>query len=650
MREITRRAALQGGLGAGLVAALPLSPSAAAASETAGNRVQLTTGSAYGALTTSAHVTFPTPGVGNLLLAVISIDGSVGKFRAPAGWKLAFQRVGTSVSLATAYRIGTGNETSVTFSWTIPSPGGSWIVAEYTGIDGIDPLGPLASPAYSDSPRTSMLLNPRAAESQSVLLAVFGIDAMDPPAAGSGGAEFRPAASGWNWITTSYDAAQPVCPGTALTEYATPLTAGQDLPRERFAWRRSDQVIGAVLQLNIGANAPGLISRWVGAVSPTGATVAVKLAHTSTARLKVSSDPGLTTGITYSAAASPDANGMVKLDIDGLEPSTQYHYAVEMDSVAATPSVGRFRTSPAGAESFVFAFASCCKEPGTDTFSEIRGHDPDFFVHLGDFHYGDIAVDDPGAFRARYDTALASAHQGPLYADVPTVYTWSDHDFGPNGSDASSGAKPAAQAAYRQYVPSYPLASPTGGIYQTFTYGRIRFIATDNRSYKSPQSATDDANKTMLGEEQKHWFKELVSTANEPVIIWINENAWISAAVQTRDWWAGYSTERAELAEFIAGSSKKLAIVSGDMHALAADDGTNSAGGIPVFHAAALHGSSSHKGGPYTVGPVPSTVGLPVQQYGVMSVRDSGGEIALEFTGYRVGDFPELSYTHTFAV
>jgi alkaline phosphatase D len=289
-----------------------------------------------------------------------------------------------------------------------------------------------------------------------------------------------------------------------------------------------------------------------------------------------------------------------------------------MDGVVNTSTVGRFRTSRSEAGSFVFAFASCCNAPDTHTFSEIRSHDPDFFIHLGDLHYGNISVNDPAAYRARYDSALASAHQGVLYANVPTVYTWSDHDFGPSDSNGTSVSKPAAQAAYRQYVPSYALPSPTGGIYQTFSYGRVRFIATDNRSYKSPRSAVDDTNKTMLGAEQK------------------------------RDYWGGYTTERAELASFIAGSDKKLAIVSGDMHALAADDGSNSPGGIPVFHAAALKGNSSHKGGPYTLGPFPSTTGLAVQQYGVMSVLDTGVEIALQFTGYRAGGIAELTYTHTF--
>jgi phosphodiesterase/alkaline phosphatase D-like protein len=102
----------------------------------------------------------------------------------------------------------------------------------------------------------------------------------------------------------------------------------------------------------------------------------------------------------------------------------------------------------------------------------------------------------------------------------------------------------------------------------------------------------------MLGAEQKQWFKDTITTATEPVLIWCQRDPWISPPSQTQDYWGGYTTERRRPANFIAASSKKLAIVSGDMHALAAGDGTNSPGGIPVFQAAALRGSSSHKGGP----------------------------------------------------
>jgi alkaline phosphatase D len=384
-------------------------------------------------------------------------------------------------------------------------------------------------------------------------------------------------------------------------------------------------------------------------VTPTGATVVVKAVNASAARLLVSADPDLVTGVVQTALAACDANGMVKLVVDGLSPDTRYHYAVGMDGVVRSGRIGSFRTGPGRTADFSFAFGSCCEWPGASTFTAIRGHNPDFFLHMGDLHYGDIRVDDRAAFRAGYDAALAAPGQGALYANVPTVYTWSDHDYGANNSDGTSDSKSAAQATYRQYVPSYPLPSPTGGIYQTFRYGRVRFIATDNRSYKSPHSMVDDADKTMLGVEQKQWFKNTIRTATEPVIVWINENPWISPEVQNSDRWGGYRTERDELARFVEASGKNVAIVSGDMHALAADDGRHSAGRIPVFQAAPLYQDSSVKGGPYMRGPIPATEGIRVQQYGVMQVRDRGFEIALEFTGYRVGEGALLTYTHTFA-
>ncbi len=647
MGELTRRAALQRGLGAGLAVVLSSGFTASPARAAVTNRVRLTSGVAHGAARTSARLAFPAPAAGNLLLAVLSVDGSAGAFTPPSGWRIAFQRVGTSLSAVAMYRVATGSETTLTLPWLTSSPGGSWLVAEYTGINATDPVATLRVPPYSDYARTGITLDPPVVGSPGVPLAVLGIDAMDTAPVAYGGAEFRPTSSGWNWVATSYASTRPDCPGTALTEHGAPLRTGQDLPATSFAWQRKDQVIGALLHLNTTPNPPALVSRWVGAVTPTSATVAVKAVYASTARLRVSVDPALATGVVLGAAAAPDRYGMTKLVVGGLQPGTQYTYAVDLDGTPGT-ATGRFRTAPGAAGDFVFAFASCCKTPEASAFSSIREHDPDFFLHLGDLHYGDISVDDPAAFRARYDTALASPHQGPLHATVPTLYSWSDHDFGTNGSDGTSASRSAAQATYRQYVPSHPLPSPTGGIYQTFSHGRVRFVITDNRSYKTPKSAVDDARKTMLGAEQKQWFKDTIAAATEPVVIWVNENPWVSPVSTTADWWGAYSTERAELADFIVASGTHVAIVSGDMHALAADDGTHSPGGIPVFHAAALSGNSSRKGGPYTHGPFPATAGVPVEQYGVMRVVDTGATIALQFTGYQVGGVAALSYTHTF--
>jgi len=392
-----------------------------------------------------------------------------------------------------------------------------------------------------------------------------------------------------------------------------------------------------------------VVGRWVGAVTRTRVTVALRTVNAAAARLHVFSDPDLRDHVADSEREPTGGDGFVKLVVDGLSSGTQYYYSVGLEGVRSG-RIGSFRTGPAGAADFTFGFASCCAQPDSTTFSAIRSHDPDFFLHIGDLHYGDIARNDVDAFRAEYATALAATHQGPFYANVPTLYTWSDHDFGGNNSNGTSGSRPAARAAYHQCVPSHQLPSPTGGIYQTFRYGRVRFISTDNRSFKSPRTAVDDGEKTVLGAEQKRWFKHTIRDATEPVIIWINEIPWISPEVEHSDRWGGYKTERDELARFIAGSGKNVAIVSGDLHALAADDGTHSAGGIPIFQAAPLDQRSSIRAGRYTHGPFPPSEGIQVQQYGLMRVRDKGSEIKLHFTGYRVGEGALLTYTHTFAV
>ena len=105
-------------------------------------------------------------------------------------------------------------------------------------------------------------------------------------------------------------------------------------------------------------------------------------------------------------------------------------------------------------------------------------------------------------------------------------------------------------------------------------------------------------------------------------------------------------TERTELANFIRDNRiTNLVVLSGDMHGLAFDDGTNSdyatGGGarVTVLHAAALTSEGSTKGGPYTVGPYPGS-----QQYGILDIYDNGGSsVACRFLGTSVREGRKLT-------
>jgi hypothetical protein len=103
---------------------------------------------------------------------------------------------------------------------------------------------------------------------------------------------------------------------------------------------------------------------------------------------------------------------------------------------------------------------------------------------------------------------------------------------------------------------------------------------------------------------------------------------WIGSRSAGADHWAGYSTERAEIADFIADNEiTGLLMLAGDAHMLAIDDGsnndyaTNGGASFPVFQAAALDRRGTVKGGPYSEGTYPGG-----GQFGLVTVEDGGGD------------------------
>lgn len=395
---------------------------------------------------------------------------------------------------------------------------------------------------------------------------------------------------------------------------------------------------------------PFVSGAWSGNVSPTSATVSIRLtAPGQRVRLQVSQNANLTAPL-YSSVVTTSANlgNTVKLSVQGLQPNTDYFYGIEVAGVLRTEPVsrGQFRTFPIGKASFRIAFGSCSdfRVPDQQVFDAIRAERPLMFIHTGDLHYRDTNTTSPEDYRANYDQVLTHPVQGAFFRSMATAYMWDDHDFAGNDSDSTAIGRDTARAVYRERVPHYPLG-PTGGtIGQAFTIGRVRIIMTDLRSAATPASAKESASKSKMGSAQKTWFKQELINARDggfPFIIWINTVPWICPPQLGDDCWAGYATERTEIANFIRDNHiTNLAMISGDMHGLAYDDGRNSdyatGGGAPiiVMHAAALSSNPVDKGGPYTIGPI-----LGGQQFGMLEIYDNGAEsVACRFLGIRAGE------------
>jgi phosphodiesterase/alkaline phosphatase D-like protein len=327
--------------------------------------------------------------------------------------------------------------------------------------------------------------------------------------------------------------------------------------------------------------------------------------------------------------------------LQDLAPRTRYRYV--LSSVGEPPLDGTFRTFAEGPFSFRIVFSSCASTGSTSSvFTAMRQMEPDLFIHMGDLHYENIPNNDPQRFRQAYGRVLASSTQAALYRSVPIAYTWDDHDFGTDNSDRTAPSRPAAQRAFRTFVPHYRLEEGDGPIYNAFTMGRVRIIMIDTRSERAPVGLPEPE-RTMLGSDQLEWLEgELKGAAEAPLVVLVNTVPWITKRNErTDEGWAQYARERRHIADLIVrhGLTRKLVMLSGDAHMLAMDDGTNSQystlpeapkRGFVIAHAAPMDRWPRTKGGPYSHREVAS-----YGQFGVMDVKDDGGAISVRLRGMR---------------
>lgn len=387
----------------------------------------------------------------------------------------------------------------------------------------------------------------------------------------------------------------------------------------------------------------------------SGITAVVKVDFPASVRLAVDTDPEFPSPLFSSVFEALDRTA--RLEVDGLSPDTAYYCAVEVNGSLDLEKTGTFKTLPSpGPTSFRCAFSG---DAGTGSnhavFGAILAMDPLLFIHIGDFHYEDISVNDEDVFRAAYDAVLASPGQAALYRQVPTLYMWDDHDYGPNDSHAGAPGRDSACKVYRKRVPHPPLAlsGETDAIYFAYEVGRVLFIFTDQRSMASPRGAADNSSKSILGAAQKAWFKGLLSDpANAgKLFVWVCSRVWGGVPTAGADHWGGFTTERTELADHIkAHCAGRICVLSADMHSLAIDDGSNhdfaTGGGapMPTFQASPLDrtGAETYGGATYSQG----GRFLGNGQFGTMEVADVGGEeISVTWTGFNSAGAQLVQYS-----
>lgn len=369
-------------------------------------------------------------------------------------------------------------------------------------------------------------------------------------------------------------------------------------------------------------------------------------------RLRVGTDPAVTTNIVYGPYATPNAQGDVKLVV-GLpvtHDAGEYFYRVAMvnsqggEWLDTKTPVGRLLTAPTGRVGLTVSAGSCTKATDSAAILAIANRTDDLFAHLGDMWYADGSGTGIANYRSKMDEKLRAPNHARLFATTPSLYTPSDHDYGMANDALGPGtAGTSWNAVFREKWP-HPALAVTGtlGCYWTRPWGTaIRLIVLDTRSFASKGS-------TKLGSTQKTWLKTTISNMTEDVALIFQDGVWIGPTDTTSDDWPSAIAERNEIGDHIAASGKKVVWFGGDAHALAVDNGTNSRGGFPVYQCAPLNNSSSQKGGPYSGGQYPSSGTAVVQQYGRLVVTLGATTLTCAFTGYSSDNTVRKTLTTTF--
>lgn len=324
--------------------------------------------------------------------------------------------------------------------------------------------------------------------------------------------------------------------------------------------------------------------------------------------------------------------------VHNLVPGQVYYLGVGLNGAAPTSVFGKFRVP---SYSHRMALSSCSNGATTNAYRNVKALAPDFFLHMGDFHYSDISVNDVQRYRDAFRQALSYPNRRALHNSIPTLYIWDDHDYGPNNSGSTSPSRPAAVEWFRERIPTITLADtdPSGGGYRAVTMGRVMYLITDQRAYADP--STTPAPRTVLGSAQKTWLKNIVANPanSDKLFMWVcPRGLHINPANAYTDAWTDAPEERTELFDhFNTYAAGRIMILNGDTHQTGMDDGTNcnyttggTGAGVPIFMCGPMSSS------PWSANSATWSHGLfkNDQQIGIIDVDDNGSAITVTCRAY----------------
>lgn len=351
--------------------------------------------------------------------------------------------------------------------------------------------------------------------------------------------------------------------------------------------------------------------------------------------------------------------GWANTTFTGLESASYYRVWFYVDGVRQTDASLILRTLPTGPASYTVV-AGSCQFTGSNhpVFDRIREENPVFMAHMGDLHYADATTE--AGWRAGHESSFSAPRFKQLFETTFINWTPDNHDrIITNPTGAGTGLNLGetdllTSTEWKYFAGSTGWSSPDT-LGRTWVAGRVRYIQTDGWSVRDDGDG-DPSPRTFLGPAQKQWFKDTLTSAQEPLIIWFC--SW-TAANNGNGRWNSFPEESSELEAFINARpdlKRRMILIGGDSHSVQADDGSRSGGrfrGIPSLNISGFNRSSdSGDGNTYwgiVNGPLRSVGQLEADWggYSRITINDDGVHIRFLWEGIRVnaaGDTDRVAF------
>lgn len=633
--------------------------------------------------TLSGSITVPTTGTGGSVVAgdvahlAVSINnGTSCTLTTPSGWTLLGSQVGGGDTIYDFIKVLTSGDigASVTLAVTVSSRF-SALMDVRSGVDNTTPVvaGSWIGIGYNPGTATATHVAPSYTTTQACLVIQHYSDKGAP---GSSTMTTYPSVTGATYtgtsntgtitgsaiestFTCSASVASGVAAGGGTYTAGTPTTS---TAISLFALNpatggTSASASGSItLTGTASASAAPALVNVTQEVSQTTLELAAKVTNTSSVVLKVSTSNTMSSPVYTSGTLTPDSFGYVHPVATGLTAGTVYYWQL-YDAGVAFGGVQPTKTlKPSGsAQNFTVAFGGCVTTNNTEgrALADLIAWAPDFWLHLGDFHYHNPTATVTATHLANYEDQYANSTGGNLATackTIPIFYNRSDHDAGPSDNGDSDltdfPGNANSIAATQVFFPTGTLAdsrSPKVGLYRTWVVGRVRFIQIDIRNTDRAPGANDQtAAKTMLGATQLAWLKTQL-TQPEPFKVIVSDVAWMGTIADQfptvadgKDKWPSYPLERTDIANYIAANNcGHVEVWHSDSHLIgyATAVKNSAAGGFPVLCAAPFANTG---GGLFTstFSAFYNASGAATALYGRVTFTDDGTTITRKFDGY----------------